>query len=69
MTAINTSASDILAQMGFGAKLYRGFGNQIELLLVDGTVGLVPHSLFDRLIDEHKIVPESGDQIGFYRLA
>ena len=53
-----------------GAKLHRGFADDIELRVKDG-VYKVPVSIFDTLIDQHQIKPErnGGGQMGFYRLA
>ena len=70
MTDVNLSTSDILEHMRKGAKLHRGFADDIELRVKDG-VYKVPASIFDTLIDQHQIKPErnGGGQRGFYRLA
>ena len=49
----------MLKHMRDGAKLHRGFGDHTELGLPSGVV-LVPLSIFDQLIDEHRIEPEEG---------
>jgi hypothetical protein len=64
MAEISMSTSDILNHMRDGAKLYRGFGDDIELRVPSmGTVKIDPR-LFDGLIDEGKIVSESGATTG-----
>jgi hypothetical protein len=67
MREVNMSASDVLAHMKEGAKLYRGFGDRIELRAGTG-IFLVPVAIFDGLIDENKIVADGGVTLGFYRL-
>jgi hypothetical protein len=66
MTDVNLSASDILEYTKKGAKLHRGFADDIELRVKDG-VYKVPVSIFDTLIDQHQIKPEKsgGGQMGF----
>jgi len=64
MTEISMGTSDIIEHMKNGAKLYRGFGDKIELRLSSGVV-LVPVDIFDSLIDQGQVVSNGG---GFYRL-
>jgi hypothetical protein len=68
MREVNMSASDVLSHMKNGAKLYRGFGDRIELR-ADTGIFLVPLGIFDALIDEHRIFAEGGVALGFYHLA
>jgi hypothetical protein len=68
LASLSFSASDILEQMKRGAKLYRGFGDQVELRIADSVTVIIPVPVFNALIDEHKI-SESGEANGFYRLA
>jgi hypothetical protein len=63
------TTTDILDHMRNGARLFRGVADQIELTLSEGQKFEVPLELFDSLIDEHKIVSESGEPNGLYRLS
>jgi hypothetical protein len=65
MSEITMSTTEIVEHIKKGAKLYRGFGDEIELRLAEG-VAFLPLSIFDSLIDQGQIVPEKG---GFYRAA
>ncbi len=69
MTDVSLSASDVLQHLRNGAKLYREFSDKIELRIPGNGTVIVPLAIFDALIDEHKIVSESGQVNGFYRLA
>jgi hypothetical protein len=69
MNEVSMSASDIIEHIRKGAKLYRGFGDNIELRMPDGGLVYVPQLIFDGLVDESRIVSESGVATGFYRLA
>jgi hypothetical protein len=63
---LSMSVSDVLREMKKGAKLYRGFGNMVELRVAGIMAIFIPLPIFDALIDEHKIVAEGE---GFYGLA
>jgi hypothetical protein len=61
------SATDVINEMKKGAKLFRDFGDVIELRMKNETVR-VPVEIFDQLVTEMKIVSASGNKNGFYVL-
>ena len=68
MTNISMSASDVLKHMENGAQFHRAFGNKIELRIPGKEIVVVPVEVFDALIEEQKIVFQSGQLNGFYRV-
>ena len=68
MTDVSMSATDVLEHMKNGAKLYRGFADKIELRIPNKGTVMIPAGIFDSLRDEKRIVSESGEATGFYKL-
>jgi hypothetical protein len=68
MTNISMNASNVLKHMEDGAQLHRSFGNKIELRIPGKGVVIVPVEIFDVLLDEQKIISQSGQLTGFYRV-
>ncbi|MGM5020209.1 hypothetical protein [Tardiphaga sp. 367_B4_N1_1] len=58
------STIDIVEAIKAGSKLHRQM-ERVELRHPDGSVGPVPHDLFDALMSQGQIEPTAG---GFYRL-
>jgi hypothetical protein len=69
MTNISMSASDVLKHMENGAQFHRAFGDKIELRTPGKGILIIPVEIFDALLDERKIVSQSGQLNGFYRVA
>jgi hypothetical protein len=68
MTNISMSASDVLKCMENGAQFHRAFGDKIELRIPGKGIVIIPVEIFDALLDEQKIVSQSGQLNGFYRV-
>jgi hypothetical protein len=68
MTKISMSASDVLKHMENGAQFHRAFGDKIELRIPGKGIVIIPLEIFDALLDENKIVSQSGQLNGFYRV-
>jgi hypothetical protein len=68
MANISMSASDVLKHMENGAQFHRAFGDNIELRIPGRGVFIIPLEVFDALLDEQKIVSQSGQLNGFYRV-
>ena len=68
MTNISMSASDVLKHMENGAQFHRAFGDKIELRIPGNGIFIIPVEIFDALLDERKIVSQSGQLNGFYRV-
>jgi hypothetical protein len=62
------SASDVLKHVENGAQFHRAFGGRIELRIPGKGIVIVPVEVFDALIEKHKIVSQSGQLNGFYRV-
>ena len=68
MTNISMNASDVLKHMENGAQFHRAFGDKIELRIPGKRIFIIPVGIFDALLDERKIVSQSGQLNGFYRV-
>ena len=68
MANIPMSASDVLKHMENGAQFHRAFGDKIELRIPGKEIVVVPVEVFDALSEEQKIVSQSGQLNGFYRV-